>query len=200
MSDPISASEIPEDLGRNDPCPCGSGRKYKKCCQRAHRRQKETEKKNPQAHDLIGEDTIPWKVFKLLGQIQQNSALGVYYDLHHEASPFRERYPAKSAFIEAVDDGEEILPAGPSMKLAHQRLDPPDTFLVLRDDDPKQDTVAFQIITLRPNEFDADAGEREVDHPGLRIWDVKRHRVDRDEVDGTPSLESFGIGWHPPKE
>ncbi len=21
-------------LGRNDPCPCGSGRKYKKCCQR----------------------------------------------------------------------------------------------------------------------------------------------------------------------
>ena len=22
-------------LGRNDPCPCGSGKKYKKCCQRA---------------------------------------------------------------------------------------------------------------------------------------------------------------------
>lgn len=20
------------DIGRNDPCPCGSGRKYKKCC------------------------------------------------------------------------------------------------------------------------------------------------------------------------
>ncbi|MCJ7750823.1 MAG: SEC-C domain-containing protein [Armatimonadetes bacterium] len=22
-------------MGRNDPCPCGSGRKYKKCCGRA---------------------------------------------------------------------------------------------------------------------------------------------------------------------
>ena len=22
-------------IGRNDPCPCGSGRKYKKCCQEA---------------------------------------------------------------------------------------------------------------------------------------------------------------------
>ncbi|MCC5904895.1 MAG: SEC-C domain-containing protein [Balneolaceae bacterium] len=22
------------DVGRNDPCPCGSGRKYKKCCLR----------------------------------------------------------------------------------------------------------------------------------------------------------------------
>ena len=21
-----------EDTGRNDPCPCGSGKKYKKCC------------------------------------------------------------------------------------------------------------------------------------------------------------------------
>ncbi len=28
-----SASEITEKkLGRNDPCPCGSGKKYKKCC------------------------------------------------------------------------------------------------------------------------------------------------------------------------
>jgi len=27
--DPITSDEVP---GRNDPCPCGSGRKYKKCC------------------------------------------------------------------------------------------------------------------------------------------------------------------------
>jgi preprotein translocase subunit SecA len=27
--DPIKAEEKP---GRNDPCPCGSGKKYKKCC------------------------------------------------------------------------------------------------------------------------------------------------------------------------
>jgi hypothetical protein len=31
---PISgpASEKPRSVGRNDPCPCGSGKKYKKCC------------------------------------------------------------------------------------------------------------------------------------------------------------------------
>lgn len=23
---------FPKGLGRNDPCPCGSGKKYKKCC------------------------------------------------------------------------------------------------------------------------------------------------------------------------
>ena len=27
--EPLKADEAP---GRNDPCPCGSGKKYKKCC------------------------------------------------------------------------------------------------------------------------------------------------------------------------
>jgi len=25
-------SKKSDSIGRNDPCPCGSGRKYKKCC------------------------------------------------------------------------------------------------------------------------------------------------------------------------
>jgi len=29
---PIPISEIPARVGRNEPCPCGSGKKYKKCC------------------------------------------------------------------------------------------------------------------------------------------------------------------------
>jgi uncharacterized protein len=28
---PIPKSEVSKNIGRNDPCPCGSGRKYKKC-------------------------------------------------------------------------------------------------------------------------------------------------------------------------
>jgi preprotein translocase subunit SecA len=27
-----SVQAISEKIGRNDPCPCGSGKKYKKCC------------------------------------------------------------------------------------------------------------------------------------------------------------------------
>ena len=27
-----SRSAVIEKIGRNDPCPCGSGKKYKKCC------------------------------------------------------------------------------------------------------------------------------------------------------------------------
>ena len=29
-----------EKIGRNDPCPCGSGKKYKKCCLQSSKRQK----------------------------------------------------------------------------------------------------------------------------------------------------------------
>ncbi len=30
-----STPSIPKDIGRNDPCPCGSGKKYKNCCMNA---------------------------------------------------------------------------------------------------------------------------------------------------------------------
>lgn len=33
-SDPIVPAVKKEKMGRNDPCPCGSGKKYKKCCGR----------------------------------------------------------------------------------------------------------------------------------------------------------------------
>jgi hypothetical protein len=32
QAEPVDADSSPARVGRNDPCPCGSGRKYKKCC------------------------------------------------------------------------------------------------------------------------------------------------------------------------
>lgn len=32
VSRPTVQRRVPDGVGRNDPCPCGSGRKYKKCC------------------------------------------------------------------------------------------------------------------------------------------------------------------------
>ena len=28
----LGKTDFPADIGRNDPCPCGSGKKFKKCC------------------------------------------------------------------------------------------------------------------------------------------------------------------------
>jgi hypothetical protein len=32
LDDPFIAENVYRDVGRNDPCPCGSGKKFKKCC------------------------------------------------------------------------------------------------------------------------------------------------------------------------
>lgn len=32
---PVEQAKSGEAVGRNDPCPCGSGKKYKKCCGKA---------------------------------------------------------------------------------------------------------------------------------------------------------------------
>ena len=29
---PVTQPEKQKKVGRNDPCPCGSGKKYKRCC------------------------------------------------------------------------------------------------------------------------------------------------------------------------
>ena len=34
MTETTPVSDVPTDVGRNDPCPCGSGKKYKQCCMR----------------------------------------------------------------------------------------------------------------------------------------------------------------------
>ncbi|MBI4549578.1 MAG: SEC-C domain-containing protein [Candidatus Omnitrophica bacterium] len=39
--------DFPKDVGRNDPCPCGSGKKFKKCCYDKIERKKEPKSPNP---------------------------------------------------------------------------------------------------------------------------------------------------------
>jgi len=52
---PVAARGMPAPsakVGRNDPCPCGSGKKYKKCCQDAVRTTHAQESKRAAVHDL----------------------------------------------------------------------------------------------------------------------------------------------------
>lgn len=197
MSNPIPLSEVPEDLGRNDPCPCESGRKYKKCCQRAHRLAEKSEKKSRQAHQVIGSATKPWKVLKALQQVKSDSALGLFFNIIHDQSPLRERYGSRTALIQAVDRGDFTLPADSQLRFAHMRLDAPDTYLLLRDSSRKDDQAGFQVITLRRNEVDGDGQPRDVEHEGFRVWDVQNHQVDRNAFDDLPTMEQLGIHWHP---
>lgn len=203
MSNPIPLSEVPEDIGRNDPCPCGSGRKYKKCCQRAHRMQREAEKRSAGVEDLIDESTNAWGVYKLLRQVRADNMYALFYDMSHEAGPFRERFASKTDYIQAADAGEELLVSGNDADLRRIRLDGDTHYLLLTEglDDPRATSYRYNVISLRPNEVDADGNPRDVDHPGLRVWDVERHERAKDDLDdGDLSLADLGYEWGPGSE
>lgn len=54
-----------QNVGRNDPCPCGSGKKYKKCCEA------KTKHKKINAQLLSGSQANP----NLAGRVQKISSL-----------------------------------------------------------------------------------------------------------------------------
>jgi uncharacterized protein YchJ len=89
-------------VGRNDPCPCGSGKKFKKCC--------ETKQAEEKLTDLYGEswkesDLELFKGFDAKGIISEylkafnEQKYGLMYDLHTEDSPLKKKRPSKLQFI-----------------------------------------------------------------------------------------------------
>lgn len=191
---------IPDNIGRNDPCPCGSGQKYKKCCYRVHQVQREASKQTRNVEDLIGPSTIPLKVYQILEQANEANLGAFVYDMFHELGPQRERYAAATDYLLALDKGQDELPASGRFAFARMRVDSPDVFLLLTAgaDDPKVDYVEYDIVTLRPNEVDATGQEREVRHPGWRIWAIRRVRRAKSELTDTDlSLGELGVAWHP---
>jgi hypothetical protein len=198
MTDAIPLSEVPEGIGRNDPCPCGSGKKYKKCCQRVHRLQKEAQKQSRGVEDLVDDSTNAWNVFKTLRQINENNMYSLFFDFTHEEGPFRGRFDNKASYIKAADAGEEPLVADAGADLRRFRLDDPNTHLLLTNglDDPRSDVYSYTIVTLRPNEVGANGEPREVEHPGPRVWDVHRfERAKADLDDGDLTFDDLGLQW-----
>jgi hypothetical protein len=51
VAPPITIVRQQERIGRNDPCPCGSGKKYKNCCLRSRKREPEIDVENATAID-----------------------------------------------------------------------------------------------------------------------------------------------------
>jgi hypothetical protein len=192
-------SNVPDDIGRNDPCPCGSGKKYKKCCMRAHQVQKEAAKSSRQPHELINDATTPWDFFKLLVQVRQNNMPNLFWEMTHDEGPFRGEYPSKQKFFEAIGNGEEQMVARDGFDLARIRHDGPDVLLMLARglDDPHLSTVTFEIVTTRPNELNADRGPRDAEHSGPRIWNVERHEMKKSEIEDEVDFGTLGYEWQP---
>jgi hypothetical protein len=187
------------NLGRNDACPCGSGKKYKKCHAPIHQIERESAQKTRHVAALIGPDTIPWSFLKVMEQATEDNLLVFLWELLHEESPLRARHASQQAFIAATDKGTQLLPASRGFSLLRYRLDEPDTTLLLSREDMLADTITFQLITLRRNEVGADGAARQVQHPGLRLWELAQVVNPRAEIKdiNAVSLSDVGLDWTP---
>jgi hypothetical protein len=187
------------DLGRNDICPCGSGKKYKKCHAPIHQIEREAAQKTQHVAALVGPDTIPWRLFQVMQQATADNLLVFLWDLLHEQSPLRAKHISQQGFISATDKGEQPLPASRGFELLRYRLDAPDTVLLLSREDLLADTITFQLITLRPNEIGADGAAREVRYPGLRLWELQQVVRPRAEIKDVQKVSpsDLGLSWTP---
>jgi len=194
--------EIPSDIGRNDPCPCGSGKKYKKCHMRLVKAQQEAEKSTRGVEQIITPEAIPYEVYAALAQANENNLVALIWEMGHELGPFRKNFAEQSDYLVSVNDGKTTLPAGPEHEFMRMRIDLPDAYLLSARgiDDPRMGHVIYELITLRDNAFDAALEEREVPegHEGWRVWDIQTFRKDKSELEDTDlSIDAFGVGWHP---
>jgi tetratricopeptide (TPR) repeat protein len=53
---------MPQKVGRNDPCPCGSGKKYKKCCLDKDAEDARNRPTPPRVHRPSPKDSVPLPV------------------------------------------------------------------------------------------------------------------------------------------
>jgi tetratricopeptide (TPR) repeat protein len=79
--------------GRNDPCPCGSGKKYKQCC-------------------LRKEEEAEHKALAALNQAQDNGRVGSCSDLVKTADMLAAQYEDDLALTEASNAAVDLVHAG----------------------------------------------------------------------------------------
>ena len=73
-------------IGRNEPCPCGSGLKYKKCCLL------------PSAPSAVI-DLSPAQLVEARGQAFAADDFAFIYDSYHCEAPFRRHFPVRDEYL-----------------------------------------------------------------------------------------------------
>lgn len=191
--------EIPSDIGRNDACPCGSGKKYKKCHMRLAQAQREAEKQTLGVEQIIGADSIPFAVYDALAQATENNLGALIWEMLHELGPLREQFPTQAKYLIDINEGRATLPAAADYEFMRMRIDEPNAYLLLASgiEDPRATRVSYQLITLLPNERDAQLAARSVSHGGWRIWDIQAFTRTKSELEELDiNLAELGVTWH----
>lgn len=170
--------------GRNDPCPCGSGKKYKKCCFKTQQIQKQTQQSTAKLADFIRPQTIPYHWFKGLQMILNRREWALLYQTFFVGGPLMEKYSSVEAFIEEARNHPTRVPAGGDFYLRRIRIADEYAFIMgqRNKDDRRTSDVTFEVLKIVNTEM------------GYRINDFERRQYTKADFDGSdPSFEDFAL-------
>jgi len=169
-------------VNRNDPCPCGSGKKYKHCHMRIDQAQARSGKSTRDVKEVITPETIPYFWWKKWNTARTRGEYGLLYDMCHEDGPFRTQFDSRVAFFAHAQS--HPLPSGKGWELAKVKVTQTEAWVLSQRglDDPTTDSVAVELMHLRRTPS------------GWRLWAVDDTRIDKPE-DGEPFLafDEFGL-------
>jgi hypothetical protein len=170
------------NVRRNDPCPCGSGQKFKKCCFRKQLIHAETERETVSLDKFIDGEQDAYLWFKGVRQIVNRRDWKLLYETFAEDSAVKERFPTTESFIGVARDSSDNAPLGGDVELRRFRL-LGDTMWVMVArglEDRRARAAQFEVVGARKSET------------GFLITDFQRIEVEKDE--GTakdPAFEAF---------
>jgi hypothetical protein len=101
-----------EVVGRNDPCPCGSGKKYKRCCANKDDVARRAAQEHPDVDEVLGPDASIYDLWLRWRAARKISDFNLLYDMIRADSALAERLGDRAAFIADCDQGTALVPSG----------------------------------------------------------------------------------------
>ena len=136
-------------VSRNAPCPCGSGKKYKKCCFKKDRVEEKLAETTRDATEVLGEDATIYKIWYEWRKAREVVDFNFLYDLLDPSSPLFEQFPDRAAFIAQCSEGTAVIPSGIAT-FKHLRIivesKSAQLLQTIGEDDPQMNTVVRETI------------------------------------------------------
>ena len=156
-------------VGRNDPCPCGSGKKYKKCCARQHQLEAKLADTRRDSAEVLGDDATIYQVYDEWRNAREVTDFNFMFDLLHEEGALRAGFGDREGFVAQCADGTAKIPSAAAV-FRHLLIvgAKADLLQTIGLDDPRMGSVVCERIGLATTE------------KGWRITEFEQTEVSKD--------------------
>ncbi len=108
-------------MQRNDPCHCGSGRKYKVCCMRKDEARKQLSQSSVDVNTYITAQTKPYTFWQRWSKALQRSDYGLVFELLTQDGELKHAFKNEEDFFGNLQGMD--LPAKPNWSLLKLKID-----------------------------------------------------------------------------